>query len=150
MTLAEKFAEAKGGPIVHEGQTLHWTYWLPVSKGQAIEVTFLSATSRPLQGVGVIIEGGELEVASIKSKQFALWSDTAPEHIMLRVARAKDSARVGFFNQWRDEVHGSTMYRINDAAIRVDHRPDGAAILHCSDGRGELNLTDMVVQLRVL
>jgi hypothetical protein len=148
MTLAERFVAANGGPITVDGQELLWTYWRTVKQQDVIHLTFLSAITQPLQGVGITAEKSVLEIASVKSRNFALWADNSPEHVEIRVVQARPGARVGFFNQWRDEAYGTTMYRLNDAAMRIEERDDGAVVLECSDGRGGLNFHDLTVQLR--
>jgi hypothetical protein len=53
-----------------------------------------------------------------------------------------------FVNQWRDEKFGSTMYRLNNAAMEILPQEDGVSVvMRCSDGWGEPDFDDLVIQL---
>jgi hypothetical protein len=146
-TFAEQFAATKGGPIHYDRRELHWTYWLAVNGGDEIALRFLRSADSPLQGIGIKAEKCHVQVANVTAKSLGLWTDTAPKDVLLRVVKAKRGARVGFFNQWRDEKYGSTMYHLNNAAMEIQPQPDGSALLRCSDGWGEPDFNDLVLTL---
>lgn len=147
-TLQEEFLQNRGEPIQFNGQHLFWTYWLPVAHGDTIEVSFVRFTPRPVQGIGLEAEKCKLRIGGSTSKKFGIWTDTAPRSFEIAISQAKPGARIGIFNQWRDEVHGTTMYRLNNAAIDVRPQADGSVLLMCSDGRGEPEFNDLVVRIR--
>lgn len=147
-TFAERFGAAKDAPIHYNGRDLHRQFVLPVKKGDSIGLRFLRATDRPVQGVGVKCEKCEISIADTRARSFGLWTDTAPSEVILNVVKAQADARVVFFNQWRDEKYGSTMYHLNNAAMEIVPQPDGSVLLRCSDGWGEPDFNDLVLQVK--
>lgn len=147
MTLQQTFIASKGEPIQYEGRTLYWTYWLPVMPGDLIAIRFVAATKRPVQGIGIVGVDCLLQVVGSRGKHFALWTDSAPSDVNIHTVKAKQGARLGIFNQWRDTKYGTTLYRLNDAAIELEELESGAVVLHCSDGVGEFNRSDLVVEV---
>lgn len=146
-TFAEHFAAANGGPIQYERRKLYWTYWLTVKEGDEISLRFVRAIDSPVQGLGIKTEKCHVQVADTTAKSIALWTDTAPKEVNLRAVKAKAGARIGLFNQWRDEKYGSTMYHLNNAAMEVQAQPDGSFLIRCSDGWGEADFNDLVLVL---
>lgn len=65
----------------------------------------------------------------------------------LRRDQCEGGARVVITNQWRDEKYGSTMYKLNNAAMEVLDQTDGSLLLRCSDGWGDADFNDLVVQV---
>ena len=146
-TFAERFERNKGAPIQYQGHELFTSYVLTVRSGDCISVRVLRAIDRPIQGIGIKCDKCEIRVSDTVGKSIALWTDTAPRDVLLHVGKAKAGAKVTFFNQWRDEKYGSTMYHLNNAAIQPEPQPDGSVLLRCSDGWGDPDLDDLVVQI---
>jgi hypothetical protein len=146
-TLADLFDSANGRPICWHGRTLIPKYSVPVDSGDAFRMRFLGSVPSPVQGMGLHAENCSIRVASVVAKDIALWRDTAPDVVEFSIVRVKKGARVILTNQWRDEKYGSTMYRLNNAAIEVVPQDDGSVILRCSDGWGEPDFESLVVQL---
>lgn len=148
-TFAERFLAANGKPIEYKGRLLVSSYVLAVSAGDTITVSFLSAVERPVQGIGIRCESCLVRISTAKGKSFALWADTAPARVTVDVVRAKSgTGKVVLFNQWKDEEYGATMYHLNNAAMQVAESADGSAVLRCSDGWGEPDFGDLLVQVR--
>ena len=148
-TLADRFDEAKGAPIDYSGRSLHKSLKLPVSTGDSLELRFLRSSDRPVQGVGLKCENCRVKIAGIVAASAALWRETASDHVAIDIVNARNAAQLILFNQWRDEKHGSTMYHLNNAAMEIVEQPDAALLLRCSDGWGEPDFQDLVVELRV-
>jgi hypothetical protein len=148
LTFTQRFDAANGGPIEYEGRQLHAAHTLSVAEGDRIALQFLHSIDRPVQGLGVKCEKCEIAVAQAVAKSLALWTDTAPPDVELQIVKAGKGARVTFFNQWRDEKYGTTMYRLNNAAMDIVPQDDGSDVLRCSDGWGEqVDFNDLVVKL---
>jgi hypothetical protein len=146
-TLADRFDEAGGDAITFEGRELRRDFTLPVANQAALIIEFLKYTDHPIQGLGLKAERCSIAVAGTIAKNIGLWTDTAPRRVELRVQRAGKSAAIRFFNQWRDEKYGSTMYHLNNAAMEVEQQPDGSFLLKCSDGWSTPNFEDLVVRV---
>lgn len=146
-SLAQAFNRTGGQPIEYEGRTLHLSYWLDVTTGDRLTVRFLRSAEVPVQGVGITAERCKLRVGDTTTKNLALWRDTAPDFVEVEVLGARRSARVGIMNQWRDEVYGTTMLGINNAAMDVQRQPDGSLLVRCSDGWKGPDFNDLVFML---
>jgi hypothetical protein len=147
MTLADRFASAQGNHLEVDGCTLYWTFYIPVSTGDSFEFRFRDFARSPVQGLAIDCDLCQGEIAGQKARSFQLWTDTAPERVSLRIHRAKSGARLSIFNVWGDESHSPMLYRLNDAAIYVDGAFPGPVVLRCSDGYGNLDLSDLVVEI---
>ena len=145
MTFTDQFSESNGAPIHYEDRELIASYTLPVSEGDCIRLRFAQATDSPVQGLGISCFDCVVSAATTIAKSMALWTDSAPEEVTLRVSKARAGARLVLHNQWRDAKHGSTMYHLNNAAMHPVLQPDGSVVLNCSDGWGEPDFTDLVV-----
>ncbi|WP_337169514.1 hypothetical protein [Gemmatimonas aurantiaca] len=146
-TFADQFQSTNGAPIRYDGRELHAKLAFQVKNGDTIELRFLRSAERPVQGIGITCEKCEIRVASTTAKRIGLWADTAPRTVTLEVVKARTDAHVIFFNQWRDEKYGSTMYRVNNAAMELVPQPDASILVRCSDGWGEPDFNDLVFQI---
>lgn len=147
MSLADRFTAAQGNPIEINGHQLHWTFHLPVSAGDAIELRFRDFVRQPVQGLVLDCSLCKGEIGGRKAQKFQLWTDTAPERVSVRILRAKAGARISMFNVWSDESHSPMLYRLNDAAMQVEGAFPTPVVLRCSDGYGPLDLSDLVVEI---
>ena len=146
-TFFEAFVQSKGQPIEYEGRRVQLSYWFPVSAGDRVLIKFLRSVPTPVQGLGVTGERCQLRVESTTSKNLVLWTDTAPREVEMSVVKAKRGARLGVMNQWRDTKYGTSLMGLNNAAMEVQPQPDGSVLLRCSDGSGEADFNDLVVEL---
>ena len=146
-TLADRFDAAEGGVITFEGRELRRDLRMPVQSDTTFVVEFLKSTSRPVQGLGLKAKNCSLVVTGTKGRSIGLWTDTAPRRVEVRVENVRTDAVIRFFNQWRDEKYGSTMYHLNNAAMEIDQQPDGSFVLKCSDGWSSPNFEDLVVRI---
>ena len=146
VTLDQLSKANSGQPIEYEGRRLHWTYTIAVTKEAMLTLLFLRAAERPVQGIGIKAEKCRLEIAGTRGTDIALWADTAPRRVPMRVSNPRNGALLRFWNQWRDEKHGTTMYRLNNAAMEVLPQPDGSVLFRCSDGWLGPDFDDLVFQ----
>jgi hypothetical protein len=152
MTFSEAFIANKGAPIPYGSSVLHWTYWIAIHADDNIEIIFERFKELPVQGICIAAENATLNIVGSPSPKFVLWTDTAPRHVTVRVVHAGADARVSIFNVWRDEQHGSMMYRVNNAAMQIQPQDDGSVVLRCSDGYGveHVDFDDLVIRLQQL
>ena len=143
---------ANGGrPIEFDGQLLHWTLQLELPPATRLHIDFVSSVSRPVQGLSVSAarEKHRLTAAGVSARHLVLWRDTAPPHVEVILPPARRPVPVLLHNVWRDEKYGTTMYRLNAAAMRVTQEPQ-RWLLECSDGWGtEPDFHDLVCRLTV-
>jgi hypothetical protein len=149
MALMDLFVANRGEPIQHDGQELYWTYYVRVQDKDKVEIRFRDFVPYPVQGLAVNCDGCVGTINGMKAKKFQLWTDTAPEVIEISISRAKHEATLAFFNVWGDARHSPMMYRLNNAAILPEPLSDGTVILHCSDGIGPPDFSDLVATVRV-
>jgi hypothetical protein len=143
----ERFIAARGGPIRHADRELIWTYQLHVSTRDIVRVRFRDYVRDPVQGLAIDCADCEVRIAEQAGTKFQVWTDSAPESFAIHVWRAKPGAQLKFFNVWGDASHSPMMYRLNNAAILVESQGTAEAVLRCSDGMGELQLDDLVVEI---
>lgn len=149
--LTAAFIQSGGAPIQYGGRDLRPIHWLEVERGDVIQLRFLGFVPRPVQGIRI---GGsdtrmELQTAGRSAGDFVFWTDSAPTASEVLVLDARPGDRVGIWNVWRDEKFGATMYGVNNSAIHVEDIGRSSAILHCSDGVGEPNFEDLVVEVSI-
>lgn len=150
-SLAEALTDAGGGPLMHEGRELYARYRVQVAQGERLRITFERSKETPVQGLGLHCEKCQLQAHGTTAQDLALWTDTAPREVELVATKVRSGAYVDIVNQWRDEKHGTTMYRLNSAAMEVVREEDeDAAILRCSDGWDSPAFDDLVVHVRKL
>lgn len=147
ISLTDLFKSAAGTSINVDGRQLHQNFSLQVSEDDLIVISFLRSSDRPVQGLAINAQHCHIQVADTRARKIALWLDTAPERVELRVLKAKRGASLSIFNLWRDEKYGSTMYRLNNAAMQIDAQQDEVFLVRCSDGWGEPDFNDLVFQL---
>jgi hypothetical protein len=142
------FEASKGEPIMQDGSVLHRRCWIDVAGGDTLVLRFLSFTTEYIQGLRISAEQCQLTVERFTGKEIVLWTDSAPEQVRLEVVKSKKRARVGFLNVWKDREHETMMYALTSSAMRVSRTDDGELVLRCSDGSGEPEFDDLVVQIR--
>jgi hypothetical protein len=114
-----------------------------IDTGYEVHIHFLQSCAVPVQGIGIKCKSCQIEVAGERLSHIGLWRDTAPPEVLLRVATAGSGATITFFNQWRDEKHGTTMYHLNNAAMQIEKESSNVFLVRCSDGWGPIDLSDL-------
>ncbi len=141
-----RFADSKGEPIPYEGWTIHITYKRKIQAGDRFAVEFLSWTPERVQGVNLRTKHGLLEVNEVQSSAISLWVDSAPPLVEVVCVKDPGDGLVVVSNQWR-RSDGVEDEWTNNAGMIVDDS-DNRVVLRCSDGIGEPNFDDLMVELR--
>ncbi|HRZ09122.1 MAG TPA: hypothetical protein P5319_04445 [Gemmatimonadales bacterium] len=120
---------------------------LGVAEGDVISIRFVSFTAEYVQGLRVSAQHCQVSVERITGKELVFWTDTAPEQVRLTIIEAKGPAALTFINVWKDRQHKTMLYALTSSAMHVAHSEAGAMLLRCSDGSGQPNFEDLVVQV---
>jgi hypothetical protein len=147
MSLMDEFIENKGRPITHQGRELFWTYLFPVTQGDVVRLRFCDFKREPQQGIVIDCDHCVAKVEHSQAKKFQLWTNTAPEVVIIHVIKAEPDAQFAIFNVWRGNESGPMLYRLNDASMIVQRESEETTVLHCSDGVGAATFDDLKVEL---
>jgi hypothetical protein len=140
------FIESGGKPIVYKGRTTQLVDRLKVSDGQIMKVIFESATANWRQGVSLMTDGIFVVNKQIIKKSVALWQDTAPPEVVLRVQTKKGECWVK--NIW-DVGNGVMESWHNGAAMVVEEIPSGRRY-KCNDGHPDEDFADIVFRIELI
>jgi hypothetical protein len=155
-TLTEQFDRSGSEPIIHEGKELYSSYWLPINEGATLQISISSFVREPVQGLRIVARARrgqpddsrcKVQLAGHIGTDFVLWTDTAPAHSELTIVAAPPGSQLGIWNVWRHPQHETMLYGLNNAAIEVVQEEQGKLRLRCSDGVGEPDFDDLVVEL---
>ena len=144
------FAADTVGPVSHNGRELWLSYRIPVGTGDRIHLLFERFSSRPRQGMQLMMANRrhQLAIAGHEGRQFVLWADTAPRHVEVEITKAGRGGTLVLMNAWQDEKYGTMLYGLNWAAMDVSAEADGTLLIDCSDGYGlEPSFGDLVVRV---
>jgi len=147
--LAELLQAAGGGPIDWSGQRVHMMYELPQPEAaQELLIRFGQPSPGRPQGLRIKVRGGLVELNGEQLDDVVLWSDTAPETVLVRLlpAKAKGPMTVRIWNAWRDTA-GTMQAWIGNSGMLVEHQDEGTTVLRCSDGFDEPRFDDLVAVL---
>lgn len=147
--LAELFQASGGKPLDWGGKSVHMMYELPqLGAGQELMIGFGQPSPARPQGLRVKVGGGLVELNGEQLSDVVLWSDTAPETVVLRLlpAKATASMTVRIWNAWRDTA-GTMQAWIGNSGMLIEHQDDGTTVLRCSDGFDEPSFDDLVAVL---
>lgn len=149
--LAELFAAARSPTIEWEGHFVH-AIWELVPVPEQLAIEFRSATSAPVQGLAVKLEGGTLCANGVEAKHLTLWQDTAPREVCVMIAK-NGKARLKIWNIWRETKghYDVTHAWLRNSGMRIEPSgEDGEMVLRCSDGIGPVSFDDLVVSVRAI
>ena len=144
------FVASRGQPIDFDGQRLHPALHLEIAPGSRLHILFESSVSEPVQGLILSARRPKhrLTVDDTSARVLVLWRDTAPRHTEISLPKARQTIPVAIHNVWRDQKHGTTMYGVNAAAMRITVEGPGKWLLECSDGWGtEAHFEDLVARV---
>jgi hypothetical protein len=144
-----QFIESRGEAVEYEGQLVHMSHVMgPFPSGWL--TLRMRATSDIEQGVGLSVDGGWLTINGEKSKQFGIWTETAPDEVAIDVKplRGRDSASVRIWNIWRHSKRGPTMAWVSSAGILIEAADATSAVLRASAGSGGPNFDDLVIEAK--
>lgn len=142
-TLSEKFQSSMGKPVEIEGKNAYPIYVVELEKEKQVIVKWVSTHSKLKQGIQIKIDKGILEVNGEKLSNIILWEDTSPNVVQLRCIPKKNS-KLKVWNVW--EVEGATQAWVGNAGMDISE--SGHLVrLRCSDGSGDVNFQNLIVEL---
>lgn len=145
MDLSSLFTAQQTSQIDWDGP-LYSLYELPTT-ATSLALTFVSANSPVRQGIRLKARGANLTIDGVSGSEFVLWQDTAPDQIDVDVTwNAKGTRSLRVWNCW--EHNGAMHAWLGNAGIRVDDSGDGLIRLRCSDGEGDPDFDNLVVEVR--
>ena len=144
-TLSLLFQRLKGAPVELKGQLVHPIFRARVKGGQKrFLIRRIHATSSPVPGLRIKVVKGEIEVNGQRHPEVILWADTSPESVSLSVI-SKSGCEMKAWNVWRaDDLVQAWVGNAGLVISEVDH----VITLECSDGAGEVDFTDLIVQIQ--
>ena len=145
-TFGERFGESRGEPFEFAGKLVHAILEREVESGTKLQIVFHRFNPSVPQALDTVLEKGHLLIANQKFKKGAiLWTETAPR--VVEVVCITKLARTTFkaWNAWKDE-DGITMAWIGNGGMLIEER-EGVTVLKCSDGVGEPQFDDLVVEI---
>lgn len=142
-TLSEKFQNTMGKPVEIEGRNTYPIYVLELEKEKQVTVKWVSTHSKLKQGMQIKIDKGILEVNGEELSNIILWEDTSPDVVQIRCIPNKN-AKLKVWNVW--EVDGVTQAWVGNAGMVISDS-DHQVRLNCSDGSGDVNFQNVVVEL---
>ncbi|WP_148134548.1 hypothetical protein [Candidatus Formimonas warabiya] len=151
-TLAQILSDKKGGPIDYNGKNVVMAKKIPVKSGQEVEIEILRFNGDSKQGFEVSIDQrkGYIEVNGQKLNSPIFWTDTAPRTFSFKCFPKKTEGIMGIWNVWKNiEYKENTDAWIGNAGLYVERIDDEKTILHCSNGIGDVNFDDLVLQIKI-
>ena len=139
--------ESKGAPLLVNGILTHSIYVKSIPAGSTFNVKFVSYTPEIIQGLTVKTDRPVIEVLDQTLKRFVLSTDTSQASVQCYVG-GRGAKTIKFWNCWRSYYveHATTMAWMRNAGMQIEEI-DGGVRLHCSDGRGDADFTDLVVEI---
>lgn len=142
--LASLFAEQQSSQIDWHGP-LYGLYELPTD-AEELTLRFRSVGAQLPQGLRLKARGGTLEIESSSASDVILWEDTAPDEVHVRIRwRSKGARSLRVWNAWR--VKDVTQAWLGNAGMRVTRAEDGVVTLRSSDGEGDPDFGNLVVEV---
>lgn len=143
-TLSSHFQNSKGTAIEINGRSVFPIFQKKIDAGEKeILVKRINATKLPLQGLRIKVINGNIEVNEISGTEFILWANTSPEQVKIKIISSQ-GCLLKFWNVW--EVDGITQAWVGNAGICVISQ-DRVTTLECSDGAGDIDFSDLVIQI---
>lgn len=145
LRLGDLFEDAQSPVVDWNGLTVYSMYELAdVPSDAKMRIQFEHAITERPQALRIEVLGGEITIESETGRDFALWSDTAPEQVSATV-KADAPVTLRLWNMWRN-TKGVENAWMGNAGMIVEHR-ENAVRLRCSDGFGDATFDDLVVSL---
>jgi len=144
-TLAEQFQDSMGQPVEVNGKSVSPIFLESVSKEVLVNLRWIGTQSEVKQGVQIKLDKGIIEVNGQETSNIVLWEDTCPSEISLRCT-PKKSAKLKIWNVW--EVEGIVQAWVGNSGI-ITLIDNGKMRMNCSDGVGEIDFNNMVLEVRL-
>ncbi|MCB0994519.1 MAG: hypothetical protein KDB21_05490 [Acidimicrobiales bacterium] len=144
-TITDLFERSGSNTITVRGRVVRALVRLPVRDGTVVRIARIRCNEQRPEALKLALDSGVLDVNGIQAAQIGLWSDTSPEEVVVRI-RGEQASALDVWNAWL--IGGVDTSWLGNAGIVSKAIPDGQA-LHCSDGIGPPDFTDLVVEVHV-
>ncbi len=147
MTISDAFAEQQSNVIDWNGITVYGLLEF-ATPPSTVTLTFVSAKADPVQGIQLRARRGTLVVNGRESADVVLWQDTAPRQVTVEVKPSgRGTPQLKLWNVWRAGLDVTQAW-LGNAAIRIEgDQASGAFTVLCSDGLGDPDFADLVVDV---
>lgn len=107
----ERWLETLAETFEFEGQLVHQLYRRPIEPGTLIDVEFLGARAKPVQGLQIKTKGARLawDEHGLEGQSVRLWADKQ-DRATIRYVNPRKTADVAIWNIWLDKHRGSHSY----------------------------------------
>lgn len=141
----DKFLESKGKPIEYNGKVLQMMDVIKMTESEENhKVSFIQVNSEWKQGITLSTKGKFFINEKDFGSNIALWQDTAPKEIILKIQST--SKQFDIKNIW--DVGDGTMHSWHaGAAMNIKSLNKGKKEYYCNDGHLDDNLNDLVFSL---
>lgn len=147
MNLSERFAAAHGKAVEVRGRMAVQMARIPCRNGDAFRIRLSNPLGRLGQGVSLSLREGHMTVNDRDSRDVVLWTQTAPESVDVVVnSLTNGTDELLVWNCWRGP-QDQTMAWLGNAGMVVTDQNDKRWVLECSDGSGEPNFDDLIVEI---
>lgn len=147
-SLINLFQAASCDLIDWRGLRVQRSFRLRVAADTLLEISFVRAVDDPVQGLAIAATAASLAIAGVSGSRMILWRDTAPDRQLVKISPQSEQAEIVFWNEWR-LTDGTVESNWGNAGILVED--EGNLVrLRCSDGTGDADFDDFVIELRIL
>jgi hypothetical protein len=153
----ERWRETQGEPFEFEGELVHPRYRRSIEPGTLIDIEFLGARAKPVQGLEIKAKGASLawDEHDVEGESVRLWADKQAR-ATIRYATARKPAEVAIWNIWLDERQGAHPYEPDRyeivqawsawSGMLIDDRGDAVA-LRCSGNSDGPDFADLSARI---
>ena len=140
------FLKSKGQPVIYNGQTVQMVDRLSVFNGQQLKVAFESVDAEWRQGVCLTTDGSFVLNNQTVKKSVALWHDTSPREVLLKIQTKKGECQVR--NVW--DTGDGVMHSWHNGAAMVVEETASERRYKCNDGRPDDDFDDIIFRIEPL
>lgn len=145
-TLSVYFQRSGGKPIDFGGQSVQPIFIMKLRKGRhQISIRRVKSKEAPISGLRLKATAGKIEVNGQQHSEIILWADTSPEDVLITTSCESDS-ELKAWNVWR--IDDLIQAWVGNAGLVVDAH-NHSITLRCSDGVGDVDFDDFVVQIEL-
>lgn len=145
MSLSKRLQDSKGAPVIlDDGRAAVAIWQRQIAKMERVRIRRVSAVESPTQALRLMVDGGTLFVNGQQLTDVVLWADTSPSIVEMEVQPKKRRATLKVWNAWRDD--GVMQAWLGNAGMLVEDTAQGV-LLRCSDGIGDADFSDLLVDL---
>lgn len=132
-----------GQPIEVVGKKVNPIFVLKLEEEEQVTLKWIGTQSKLKQGIQIKLDKGVIEVHGEKSSNVILWEDSSEAEVMLRCI-PKKNGNLKLWNVW--EVDGVTQAWVGNAGMIISES-NNITNLSCSDGSGDINFKNVIVEL---